>query len=101
MNSTTETANENFITDQGSIRLRFSRARRGPRPAAEETVERTERAASETRAAPTAADPDAVCPPGRCLGPPVVVGCLGPTADGLGPGGGAGGPPGARPGRCG
>src|SRR4051795_4987433 len=62
MNSTTETANENFITDQGSIRLRFSRARRGPRAAAEETVERAERAASVTLAAPTAAAPPAIGP---------------------------------------
>src|SRR3954452_19088662 len=56
MNSTTETANENFMTDQGSIRLRFSRARRGPRAAAPVTVERAERTASVTRAAPTAPD---------------------------------------------
>src|SRR4051812_3917579 len=59
MNSTTETANENFITDHGSMRLRFSRARRGPRAAAEVTVDRAERTASETRAAPTAAAPAA------------------------------------------
>src|SRR5689334_3651155 len=71
MNSTTETAKENFITDQGSIRLRFSRARRGPRAAAPVTVERADRTASVTRAAPTAPD----CwpgpgpgPPGRCCG---------------------------------
>src|SRR6185312_13670153 len=54
MNSTTETANANFITDQGSIRLRFSRARRGPRDAAELTEVRAARTASPTRAAPTA-----------------------------------------------
>src|SRR6185312_15345618 len=54
MNSTTETANANFITDQGSIRLRFSRARRGPRDAAELTDVRAARTASPTRAAPTA-----------------------------------------------
>src|SRR5262249_22450797 len=80
MNSTTETANENFITDQGSIRLRFRRARRGPRAAAEETAERAERTVSETRAAPTAAAPDACCCwpgwPGRCLTP----GCVGAPA---------------------
>src|SRR4051812_16391873 len=86
MKRTTETANENFITDQGSMRLRFSRARRGPRPAAEETVERADRTASETRAAPTAAEPAAgAAPPGRCFGPP---GC-------------AGEPAGAPAGRCG
>src|SRR4051812_38406923 len=56
MKSTTETAKANFITDHGSMRLRFSRARRGPRVAAEVTVERAERTASDTRAAPTAAD---------------------------------------------
>ena len=55
MKSTTETANANFITDQGSIRLRFSRARRGPRDAAELTEVRAARTASPTRAAPTAA----------------------------------------------
>src|SRR5689334_6769142 len=80
MNSTTETANENFITDQGSIRLRFSRAGRGPRAAAPATVDRAERAASVTRAAPTAAAPPAIGPlvlppPGRCCGlaPPVTL----------------------------
>src|SRR3954471_5876639 len=57
MNSTTETANENFMTDQGSIRLRFSRARRGPRGAAPGAVGRAGRPASLTRAAPTAALP--------------------------------------------
>ena len=63
MNSTTETANENFMTDQGSIRLRFSRARRGPRAAADDTVDRADRTASVTRAAPTAAEPLAAAPP--------------------------------------
>src|ERR687895_561543 len=63
MKSTTETANENFITDHGSIRLRFSRARRGPRAAAEATVDRAARTVSLTRAAPTAAEPAG--PPGR------------------------------------
>jgi hypothetical protein len=76
MNSTTETANENFITDHGSIRLRFSRARRGPRAAADATVDRAARTVSVTRAAPTAAEP--AIPPGRL--PP---------------------PAGALPGRCG
>src|SRR3954464_6417554 len=80
MNSTTDTANENFITDQGAIRLRFSRARRGPRAAAEETVERAERTASDTRAAPTAAEP--LGPPGRCccLEPPCWAGPAGAPA---------------------
>src|SRR4051812_31559341 len=55
MNSTTETANENFITDHGSMRFRFNRARRGPRAAAEATVWRAARTVSVTRAAPTAA----------------------------------------------
>src|SRR3954470_1637758 len=87
MNRTTETANENFITDHGSIRLRFSRARRGPRAAADDTVLRAERTASETRAAPTAAEPAAA--PGRRL--PVVS---------PGPGGAVPGRPGAGPGRC-
>src|SRR5258705_4840069 len=54
-NSTSETAKENFITDHGSIRLRCSRARRGPRVAAPATVARALRTASDTRAAPTAA----------------------------------------------
>ena len=57
MNSTSDTANENFMTDQGSIRLRCSRARRGPRLAAPATVARAVRRDSETRAAPTAAAP--------------------------------------------
>src|SRR3954468_18133479 len=38
MKSTTDTANENFMTDQGSIRLRFRRARRGPRDAGGDTA---------------------------------------------------------------
>src|SRR5687768_17919725 len=63
MNRTIDTAKENFITDHGSIRLRFSRARRGPRAAADDTVARAERAASDTLAAPTAAEP--AMPPGR------------------------------------
>src|SRR5689334_611852 len=89
MNRTTETAKENFITDQGSIRLRFSRARRGPRAAAPVTVVRAERTASVTRAAPTAAEPVAAAePPGRCL----------PAAGAAAP---APPDPGAPAGRCG
>src|SRR6185369_4812794 len=56
-NSTSDTANANFMTDHGSMRLRFSRARRGPRVAAPATVARAERTASVTRAAPTAGLP--------------------------------------------
>src|SRR5437762_3994341 len=52
-NSTNDTANENFITDQGSIRLTNSRARRGPREAAEETAARAVRTASATFPPPT------------------------------------------------
>src|SRR5882757_1941320 len=48
-NSTNATAKENFITDHGSIRLTNSRARRGPRAAADETVARAARTASATR----------------------------------------------------
>src|SRR5689334_11810667 len=101
MNSTTETANENFITDQGSMRLRFRRARRGPRAAAEATVARAERTVSLTRAAPTAAAPLAVPPvgpAGRCLVPApgwagdagagVPAGRCGPGTAGLAPGAG-------------
>src|SRR5262245_24798825 len=54
MNSTNDTAKANFITDHGSIRLRWSRARRGPRPAAPATVARADRTTSVTLAAPTA-----------------------------------------------
>ncbi|GIE80913.1 hypothetical protein Aph02nite_68630 [Actinoplanes philippinensis] len=75
MKSTIDTANENFITDQGSMRFRFSRARRGPRAAADDTVERADRTASETRAAPTAAAPPAGggVDPVRCFAAPGVV----------------------------
>src|SRR5690606_41657769 len=52
MNSTSDTANENFITDHGSIRLTIRRARRGPRGVV--AVVREVRMASPTRAAPTA-----------------------------------------------
>src|SRR5947207_10358394 len=52
-NSTKDTANENFITDQGSIRLTYSRARRGPREAAEETAGRALRTASATFPVPS------------------------------------------------
>src|SRR5687768_3329137 len=69
MKSTTETAKANFITDQGSIRFRFSRARRGPRDAAELTEVRAARTASPTRAAPTADEP--ATPGGR---PPPLAG---------------------------
>src|SRR5262245_60625023 len=50
-NSTNETANENFMTDHGSMRLTNRRARRGPRVAAA-TVERADRTASATLAVP-------------------------------------------------
>src|SRR6266542_753332 len=55
--STNDTANENFMTDHGSMRLRCSRARRGPRgaPGAPALAVRM---ASETRAV-------AAVPPGR------------------------------------
>src|SRR5262245_32718192 len=53
--NTHDTAKANFITDHGSIRLRWSRARRGPRPAAPATVARADRTAAVTLAAPTAA----------------------------------------------
>src|SRR5690349_13938161 len=100
MNSTTETANENFITDHGSIRLRFRRARRGPRAAAEDMVERAERTASVTRAAPTAAAPEGRLPaslgavgrPGAPLGrdgavPGLPVGTAPVERPGAAPGG--------------
>src|SRR5207244_8659238 len=65
MNSTNETANENFMTDQGSTRFRYSRARRGPRLAAAVTVARALRIASPTRVP----EPDVPRPPGPA-GPP-------------------------------
>src|SRR3954469_1993782 len=68
-NITNDTANENFITDHGSMRLTCSRARRGPRPAAAATVARALRTASVTRAEPAAAGPVAVPP----IGPPPTV----------------------------
>src|SRR5689334_19110472 len=102
MNRTTETANENFMTDQGSIRLRFSRARRGPRAAAPVTVERAERTASVTRAAPTAPDcwpgPAGAGPPGRCCGLALPVALPGPGWPRGAPGR-CGAPAGAGPGR--
>src|SRR5438067_76000 len=52
-NSTKDTAKENFITDHGSIRLTNSRARRGPREAAEETAARALRTASATFPVPS------------------------------------------------
>src|SRR5690242_7795795 len=51
-NSTNDTANENFMTDHGSMRLTNSRARRGPREAADETAARALRTASATFAPP-------------------------------------------------
>src|SRR6266508_832007 len=51
-NSTNDTAKLNFITDHGSMRLRNSRARRGPRAAAAETAVRALSTASATRPAP-------------------------------------------------
>src|SRR5439155_16748190 len=62
ISSTNDTANENFITDHGSIRLTYSRARRGPRPTAAATLARALRIASPTRAAPVA--------------PPTVIGAF-------------------------
>src|SRR5947207_5835361 len=61
ISSTNDTANENFMTDQGSMRLMYRRARRGPRPAA--TVARAPRTASLTRAAPLT-EIGVVAPPG-------------------------------------
>src|SRR2546421_5510768 len=55
-NSTKDTAKENFITDHGSIRLTNSRARRGPREAAEETAARALRTASATFPVPSCTD---------------------------------------------
>jgi len=70
MNSTSETANENFITDHGSIFFSCNLARRGPREAAAATVARTLRTASPTwvravpaPAAPTLADPTTLALP--------------------------------------
>src|SRR5215510_6073999 len=67
------------MTDHGSTRLTNSRARRGPRPAAEETVPRAERTASATRpapeaGAPTGAAPIVARPAGRCGRFPVPTG---------------------------
>src|SRR5919202_2990273 len=72
---TNDTANENFMTDQGSMRLTYSRARRGPRPTAAVTPARALRMASLTRAAPVVGPALPVTggpamPPGRM---PVVV----------------------------
>src|SRR5690606_2412926 len=52
MNSTSDTANENFITDHGSIRFTVRHARRGPRGVV--AAVRAVRSTSPTRAAPTA-----------------------------------------------
>src|SRR5262249_42049338 len=65
MNSTSESANANFITDHGSTRLTVSRARRGPRDAAIDDVVRAVRAASATRAAPSAPAAPVAGRPGR------------------------------------
>src|SRR5262245_59068766 len=75
MNSTSDTAKANFITDHGSIRLRCRRARRGPREAAAETVARAARTASATwalaapglpaRPGPAAPDGGGCMPGGR------------------------------------
>src|SRR2546429_1547581 len=68
-NSTNETANENFITDHGSIRLTNSRARRGPREAADETAARALRTASATFPVPRGtARPRAPAPAGAEIG---------------------------------
>src|SRR5258705_9527766 len=70
-NSTSDTANENFMTDHGSIRFRCSRARRGPRVAAPVMVARADRSVSDTRAAPTAAAPGRVGAPTTEVAPVV------------------------------
>src|SRR5581483_11081626 len=70
-NSTNDTANENFITDHGSIRLTNRRDRRGPRAAAEVTVARAARTASATLAPPNTARPAVA---GRVAVLPSVVG---------------------------
>src|SRR5690242_1882242 len=79
MNSTNETANENFMTDQGSTRFRYSRARRGPRLAAAVTVARALRIASLTRLAgplgPGPAGPPGAETPGRAP-TPTPSGCV-------------------------
>ncbi|GLH95264.1 hypothetical protein Pa4123_05360 [Phytohabitans aurantiacus] len=87
MKSTSDTANENFITDHGSMRLTFRRARLGPREAADATVLRAARTASPTRAAPTA-------PAVRTEAPPAAVRPTGWVVFA------AAGAPGATPGRA-
>ncbi|GAA4453311.1 hypothetical protein GCM10023170_043320 [Phytohabitans houttuyneae] len=95
MKSTSDTANENFITDQGSMRFTFSLARRGPREAADATVLRAARTASPTRAAPTAAAPAPAVPTVRTDAPPAAA----RPVPGRAPApGGMGGMPGATPG---
>src|SRR5262245_18615289 len=85
---TNDTANENFITDQGSTRLTNRRARRGPRPAAAETVLRAVRTASATRLP----GPDGSTVP-RPAGRPAAMPGRGPAVDGgMVPAGGAGAP---------
>ncbi|GAB3502990.1 hypothetical protein GCM10027575_06490 [Phytohabitans suffuscus] len=96
MNSTSDTANENFITDHGSMRLTLSLARRGPREAADATVLRAARTASPTRAAPTAAAPvPAAAPTVRTDAPPAAAR---PVPGLAGMPGGITGAPGAGPG---
>ncbi len=76
--STSDTAKANFITDHGSIRLRCSRARRGPLLAVLVTVPRTALAASATRAAPTATEPTGRPTPTPVTGrtPAALTGCV-------------------------
>src|SRR3954468_5483415 len=80
MNSTNDTANENFMTDHGSTRFRYRRALRGPRLAAAVTVARALRIASVTRlAAPAGPDGGGAAGPPPCGAPgraPVVIGCV-------------------------
>src|SRR5436853_220615 len=83
MNSTNDTANENFMTDQGSTRFRYRRARPGPRLGAAVTVARALRIASLTRLlgpGPGPPGPPTLGPagpgteaPGR---PPTPMGCV-------------------------
>src|SRR5262245_57337889 len=88
-NITNETANENFITDHGSTRFTKRRARRGPRPAAVETVLRADRTASATRPAlppATVAVPTVARPAGRCGRVGVPAGFVWVDEDGAEPG---------------
>src|SRR5438876_5950401 len=89
-NSTNDTANENFMTDHGSMRLTNRRARRGPREAAPETAARALRTASAIfpvavgtarprAAAPTAEVIGAVCDSNGVVRDTVPVGELNGT----------------------